>query len=107
MLENRTDLRTTVDKQIEMFHNRHCLDYIRQTLECMDDMTLGWKRTELDGSRVQVDGMHIPHECKSKVTPARPFLKWKQNLIAYRNLSATLWKLNEHKWTRREGALTS
>jgi hypothetical protein len=67
VLNNRTNLSTLADKQIEMFHNRHCLDYIRQTLKCIADMTLEWKRTEPDGSRIQVDGMHIPHECKSKV----------------------------------------
>lgn len=68
VLNNNTDneMETLVQKQIKMFHNRHCLDYIRQTLECQADMTLEWKRTEPDGGKIQVDGMGIPHECKSK-----------------------------------------
>lgn len=90
VLSNSTELATLVDKQIQMFHNRHCLDYIRQTLECIADMTLEWKRTELDGSRVQVDGMHIPHECKSKVTLTSLIQKEAHALMARRNLSAIL-----------------
>lgn len=35
-------------------------------------MTLEWKRTEPDGSKIQVDGMGIPHECKSEVR----IMKW-------------------------------
>jgi hypothetical protein len=42
------------------------MDYIRLTLECHADMTIEWERTESDGSRFQVDGMQIPHECKKK-----------------------------------------
>ncbi|KAF8853245.1 hypothetical protein BDZ45DRAFT_762166 [Acephala macrosclerotiorum] len=51
VLNNNTDneMETLVQKQIKTFHNRHCLDYIRQTLECQADMTLEWKRTEPDG----------------------------------------------------------
>ena len=65
--KNDTELREEVHSQIENSHNRHCLDYIRQTLECNADMTIEWERTEKDGRRFQVDGMHIPHECKRKV----------------------------------------
>lgn len=60
------DLRKEVREQMANSHNRHCMDYIRLTLECHADMTIEWERTESDGSRFQVDGMQIPHECKKK-----------------------------------------
>lgn len=63
---NATDVRSVVLDQIENSHNRHCMDYLRQTLECHADLTIEWERTEKDGSRHQVDGMHIPHQCKAK-----------------------------------------
>ena len=66
--ENKTDLRATAQDQIKNSHNRHCMDYIRQTLECSADMTLEWMRTEKDGTRFQVDGMGIKHMCKDQVS---------------------------------------
>lgn len=67
MLNNATDIRDVVVDQVENSHNRHCMDYLRQTLECHADMTIEWERTEKDGSRFQVDGMGISHKCAAKV----------------------------------------
>lgn len=55
-----------MEKQVKLVHTGHCLDYLRQSIECTADMTVEWKRTEEDGSRVQVDGMGIPHVCRRK-----------------------------------------
>lgn len=89
---NNTDLRTEAFRQIENSHNRHCMDYIRQTLECSADMTLEWERTEADGSRFQVDGMGITHECKSQVSGDFDFI-FEQLLTFSRVLSRVIWEI--------------
>jgi len=55
-----------------MEHMNHCLDYLRQTIQCGGDMTMEWPRTEPDGRRFAVDGWGIPHECKSWVSKSHP-----------------------------------
>ena len=71
---NETGPREEASKQIDNSHNRHCMDYLRQSLECSADLTLEWTRTEKDGRRFQVDGMHTPHVCKSQVSTTTPYL---------------------------------
>ena len=49
-------------------HVYHCFDYIRQALMCNADLTVEWPRTEVDGSRVAVDGWGVAHQCKNWVS---------------------------------------
>ena len=45
-------------------HLEHCFDYLRQGIMCAGDLTLESARVEKDGSRIQVDGWGIAHQCR-------------------------------------------
>jgi len=49
-------------------HVFHCLDYLRQGVMCVGDMTIEWPREESDGRRFAVDGWGVQHQCKSWVS---------------------------------------
>ncbi|KAH8427483.1 uncharacterized protein LDX57_005196 [Aspergillus melleus] len=46
-----------------LWHISHCLDYLRQGLQCAGDTSLEFV-TEISGQAV-VDGLGWPHECRS------------------------------------------
>ncbi|KAE8369712.1 hypothetical protein BDV27DRAFT_152793 [Aspergillus caelatus] len=46
-----------------LWHISHCLDYLRQALQCAGDTSLEFV-TEISGEAV-VDGLDWPHECRS------------------------------------------
>lgn len=45
-------------------HLQHCFAYLAQSIQCSGDLTVEWAMVELDGSRIQVDGWGVPHQCK-------------------------------------------
>jgi hypothetical protein len=45
-------------------HVQHCFSFLSQSIMCAGDLTIEWARIESDGSRFQVDGWGIPHQCK-------------------------------------------
>lgn len=48
----------------ETYHLLHCFDILYQSLLCAGDMTIEPARVESDGSRIQVDGWGVAHQCK-------------------------------------------
>ena len=46
-------------------HTQHCFAYIAESIMCAGDLTIEWAKVEKNGSRIQVDGWGVPHQCKS------------------------------------------
>lgn len=53
-----------VHKQLCDRHSQHCFAYIAESIMCAGDLTIEWAKVERDGSRTQVDGWGVPHQCK-------------------------------------------
>ena len=53
-----------VRKQLGDRHTQHCFAYIAESIMCAGDLTIEWAKVERDGSRTQVDGWGVPHQCK-------------------------------------------
>lgn len=51
-------------RQVADRHSQHCMAYLAQSILCSADLTIEWAKIERDGSRLQVDGWGIPHQCK-------------------------------------------
>lgn len=51
-------------KQLTDKHSQHCIAYLAQSILCSADLTLEWANVEKNGSRRQVMGWGIPHQCK-------------------------------------------
>ena len=54
-----------VRKQLRGRHAQHCFAYLAESIMCAGDLTIEWAKVERDGSRTQVDGWGVPHECKN------------------------------------------
>jgi hypothetical protein len=50
--------------QLRDRHSQHCMAYLAQSVLCSADLTIEWAKIEVDGSRQQVDGWGVPHQCK-------------------------------------------
>ena len=61
---SREDQLLEVDRQLHDKHSRHCFAYLAESILCSADLTIEWAKVEADGSRKQVDGWGIPHQCK-------------------------------------------
>ncbi|TIA36905.1 hypothetical protein D6C78_05089 [Aureobasidium pullulans] len=53
-----------VHKQLHQHHPQHCFAYIAESIMCSGDLTIEWAKVEKDGSRTQVDGWGVTHQCK-------------------------------------------
>ena len=53
-----------VGRLLQDRHSQHCFAYIAESIICAGDLTIEWARVERDGSRTQVDGWGVPHQCK-------------------------------------------
>ena len=53
-----------VHKQLHDRHPQHCFAYIAESILCSGDLTIEWAKVEKDGSRKQVDGWGVTHQCK-------------------------------------------
>lgn len=51
-------------KQLRDHHSQHCFAYIAESIMCAGDLSIEWAKVEKDGSRIQVDGWGVTHQCK-------------------------------------------
>ncbi|MCJ1263810.1 hypothetical protein MMC22_003680 [Lobaria immixta] len=67
MSEDWTDAARQEERhsQLRDKHAQHCFAYIAESIWCSGDLTIEWAKVEKDGSRRQVDGWGIPHQCKN------------------------------------------
>jgi hypothetical protein len=54
----------TAERILRDHHGQHCFAYIAESIMCSGDLTIEWAKVEKDGTRKQVDGWGIPHQCK-------------------------------------------
>ena len=59
-----TEREEEVRKQLQNRHSQHCFAYITESIICAGDLTLEWAQVEEDGTRMQVSGWGVPHQCK-------------------------------------------
>jgi len=58
------DRKKELYRQLHGHHARHCFVYIMESIMCAGDLTIEWAAIEKDGSRKQVKGWGVPHQCK-------------------------------------------